>query len=40
MKIDKENALAGVVAVVALVAIICELIFGGISTNFLHNLSI
>ena len=32
MKIDKENALAGIVAVVALVAIICELIFGGIST--------
>ena len=32
MKIDKEKALAGIVAVVALVAIICELVFGGIST--------
>lgn len=32
MKITKENLIAGIIAVVAFVAIICELIFGGVST--------
>lgn len=33
MKINKENLIAGIIAIVALVSIICELIFGGISTT-------
>ncbi|MBR6513827.1 MAG: hypothetical protein IKT46_03225 [Clostridia bacterium] len=32
MKINKENLIAGLIAVVALAAIICEVIFGGVST--------
>ena len=31
MKFNKENLIAGIIAMVALGAIICELIFGGIS---------
>lgn len=33
IKINKENLIAGVIAIVALASIICELIFGGISTT-------
>ena len=32
MKINKENLIAGIIAIVALVSIICELIFGGVSS--------
>lgn len=32
MKINKENLIAGIIAVIAFIAIICELVFGGIST--------
>lgn len=31
-KIDKETLIAGIIAIIALIAIICEMIFGGIST--------
>lgn len=31
-KIDKETAWAGIVGIIALIAIVCELVFGGIST--------
>ena len=31
-KIDKQTAWAGIVGIIALVAIVCELVFGGIST--------
>jgi len=33
MKITKENLIAGIIAIIAFVAIICELVFGGISTE-------
>ena len=33
MKINKENVIAGIIAMVALVSIVCELIFGGVSTT-------
>lgn len=32
-KMDKDNLIAGIIALVAFVAIICELLFGGISTT-------
>lgn len=31
MKINKENLIAGTIAIIALIAIICEVIFGGVS---------
>ena len=31
-KIDKQTAWAGIVGIIALIAIVCELVFGGIST--------
>ena len=31
-KIDKETLIAGIIAVIALIAIVCEMVFGGIST--------
>lgn len=32
MKMNKENLIAGLIAIVALAAIVCELVFGGISS--------